>query len=235
MSAAETGQDLLSIASRCFKGSRLEAYCTGDRAEKVLSIYEATEKMWHEYAQQLPQNKVRYLLITESAPWAPHYETCETVLPSDVEFAFNYLRPTSPFLKQLYRTVCDGVDHSNCEAAISAIADAGLLMVDALPFAFKYETKDRKTDAYKLFQSKCYEQYFIPKLEAAGLKWSKDLKVEFGYWYHGQACIEATGGMLNLPGVESPLFVTGENIVNKNVLPGYRALRRGFGRPSLGD
>ncbi|HBW16804.1 MAG TPA: hypothetical protein DEF41_11925 [Desulfovibrio sp.] len=198
------------------------------RKDRLRDIYETTETWWERYVDLIPGRTVRYLMITEAPPWNAEYDSLQRV--STPVYALNPERAISPMLRQCYRTFYPDTPCDDAQEALRRIASKGFLLLDGLPFALSYRTSQRKRLPYLEIQRMALSSYAYPKLRSSGLAWSTDLRVIFGYKYHALAFIQASDGFMHLDGVHGSACITvvKDHIINDNIMPGYKNMRKGF-------
>ena len=197
---------------KCFKA--LEPLCGGSvpasTLERLNEIHSLTESIWTNYVSMIPHGAVRYLLFAEAPPWS------ESGRPKYV------LDPESEprtLMKALSQAFFDrpAKSMSSIDEILRMLAERGFLIVDTLPFAIDYSLHGRRQrKAYKTLVAASCSTYVKDKLESAGIKWSKQLRIAFGFKMNARTVINALDGRITLGDTihslgEDQIAVTGAN------------------------
>ena len=156
---------------------------------RLQKIHDYTERKWRAYARQVPDGRVKYLLIAEAPPWSAE-GTPEYVLDpkSSPRTLMRALR--SGLLTKAEATTL-GPD-----AALAAFARMGLLIIDSLPFSMSYSGR-RSSPHYSRLVELAAPSYLMPKLTSV-VDWAADLRVAFSVEGNALALIRALDGRLDL-------------------------------------
>jgi hypothetical protein len=132
-------------------------------------IHEYTETKWHEYAALLRDDSVRYLLIAEAPPWSPDGPPQFLLDPgSRVRTLMRALQHAFPG--------CEGMSPAE---SLQALALRGFLLIDSIPFAMKYSSRQRASERYDDLVRLTATSYLQRKVQESGLTWSRDLRIAF--------------------------------------------------------
>ncbi|SKA67890.1 hypothetical protein [Desulfobaculum bizertense] len=189
-------------------------------------IFTATEQHWQNYLTRLNRLSpagVQYLLLTE----APPSQDMSTVRsPEFPRYVFNAASKNNRLLGNLCRMFVWEPPKSGKEK-LDLVASHGVLVMDALPFALPYKT--RNNAAYRKLVAKCFELYLAPRVENAETTWSNTLKIGIGYKSLGEALIaeKATLQFSTLKKTQ----LTRKHLAYCSTLPCPAALRETFGIP----
>jgi hypothetical protein len=135
---------------------------------RVREIHEYTELKWNEYADQLRDRVVHYLLIGEAPPWSPEGTPQFLLDPkSRVRTLMQALRKVFPTCE-----LPSGGDH------LKALAAHGSLLVDSIPFAMDYSSK-RSSRGYDDLVRLTATSYLQWKINSSALSWTPDIRIAF--------------------------------------------------------
>lgn len=186
------------------------------RLAQLNLIFDYTEKKWLEYLDQIPGRRVRYVLIAEAPPWS------ESNLPP---YALDHLSKPRTLIKALRGAFCrDTTTNPSPQQVLRKLADSHWLLLDSIPFSFKYTSRMRSEDAYRELVRSCVTHYLLAKANDSGITWSPDTRIAFSLTLNARAVLAATP-VLRLGGMDFPL--TEQMIaVNAANYPCAEALRR---------
>jgi hypothetical protein len=184
---------------------------------RLKCIHEHTEAQWHNYASQIPDRRVKYLLIAEAPPWS------EKDRP---KFALDPVR--SNFLT----AVCKTFDYQALHPtdALPALAKRGFLLLDSIPFPMRYSNLRDKLHYHELVRLSA-ASYMRRKIESSGLYLSPDMRIAFSLKMHARSILKALDRSLHAgdrvyPLSEDMIAVTGAGY------PCSTRMRAAFGLPS---
>jgi hypothetical protein len=135
---------------------------------RVKEIHEYTESKWNEYADQLRDRVVRYLLIGEAPPWSPEG------IPQFLLDPKSRVRT----LMQAFRKVFPTYEVQSCGDCLKTFAAHGFLLVDSIPFAMDYSTK-RSSGRYDDLVRLTATSYLQQKIKSSALAWAPDIRIAF--------------------------------------------------------
>lgn len=189
---------------------------------RLNEIYTFTETKWEENVQRFiaQDSKIHYLLIGEAAPASEgevsyFYNKCETSWCKRITSTFfeNYCPPR----------------RLDTEGELNDLAMYGFALIDILPFAVKYSSKERDSVLYMNMIQFCARDYFYKRINDPRLKWGRDVRVAFAVPKTCTAAKHALGGWLNLPNnqqIEISPHLIGTDGTN---YPSGKVLRRIYG------
>lgn len=85
------------------------------------------------------------------------------------------------------------------EDLYQSLAKEGFLLVDTLPFAMRYSSRRRSSQAYRRLIKQCINDYLRPKLFDPRTKWAPEAKIAFMVLKNAEAVMEALPSGLHLP------------------------------------
>lgn len=182
---------------------------------QLREIFNQTEKVWEDNLKLYhSDSEIKFLLICEAPPWT----FCSTA-------RYFYLQPQGPLFSTICKAFYGGIP-KNRNKIYDCLRRDGFLLIDSLPFAFPYTSNQRRSQAYQNMV-KAFIPWWVGKLNSSGLKFSKDLKIAFGYYWNGKQVIKALGGKLVLGSTVYP--VDNNQIIShkgSRYLPDYMKLQK---------
>jgi hypothetical protein len=154
-------------------------------------IHEHTEALWRNYASQIPDGCVKYLLIAEAPPWS------EEGRP---KFALDPV--PSNFLTAVCKTF--GYQDRHPTDALPKLAERGFLLLDSIPFPMTYGGLREKPRYHELVRLSA-ASYMRHKIESSGLSLARDLRVAFSLKLHARSILKALDKELHAGGRIYPL------------------------------
>ena len=159
-----------------------------ERIGRLNTIHEYTESLWSEYIKKLPSKTVKYLLIAESPPWSqdgpPQYFLDPKSRPRSLMNAFR-------------RAFFASSTNNNSQFIINEFAQHGLLLVDSIPFSMNYSGV-RNRIKYKELVGLTVKSYMLKKIAGFGLKYTKDMRIVFGYQINALNVLDSLGSVLTV-------------------------------------
>ena len=149
------------------------------KLERLNEIFLVCEQAWKKNLRRLRKAEVKYILFSEAPPWTKSgpvrhfYNTFDGDLGGKVWRAF--------------------FDHSkpeDVEFGLQQLADRGVLVIDSLPFAMKYNSTIRKNPLYGALIKES-SVFLVGKLNDGRIKWAKDVKAAFAFKLNGKRIMEA--------------------------------------------
>lgn len=184
-------------------------------------IHEHTEALWHNYASQIPDGRVNFLLIAEAPPWSERDRPAFALDPD----------PSVPsgFLTTVRKAFDYRDQHST--VALPALAKVGFLLLDSIPFPMPYSSQFRAKPQYHELVRLSAASYMRRKIESSGLSFSPNLRIAFSLKMHARSILKALDRNLHAGGRAYPLS---EDMiaVNGAGYPCATRMRAAFGLPS---
>ena len=152
---------------------------------RMEAVFAESEQLWADYLAQVPERKVRYLMIAEAPPC-----TDSEVL----QYIFNPAARPRTLITALVKAFFGDPIYKEIgmAATLAELADRGFLLVDAIPFAMPFSKggKRGKTGYGELIQATA-RSYMLNKLNASGIQWDPDLRIAFSLRKTAEAVIAA--------------------------------------------
>lgn len=158
--------------------------------QRLNIIHKYTENIWNSYVDNIPGKRIKYLLIAEAPPWSPSGQP---------QYFLDPKSNSRTLMKAVRNALFPNIVNRDPEFTINEFADAGLLLIDSLPFSMDYGNK-RNCKAYGELIDICVKSYMLIKLNNGGLTFARNMKITFGYEVNALAVIKALGGKINLSG-----------------------------------
>lgn len=149
--------------------------------QRLNEIFMVTEKKWEENLDRYAGKEVEYLLIAEAPPWTPENR-------DEIKFFYNTF--SQPLKSRIWKTFFDSPAPNNVNLSLDQLAMNRFLLVDSVPFAIKYESRDRRKGIYTDLVRQS-APYLMKKLQHKNVKLSRDIRVAIGFRLNGIAMIEA--------------------------------------------
>jgi hypothetical protein len=153
-------------------------------------IHRYTEKIWNEYIDNIPGKRIKYLLIAEAPPWSAS---------GDPQYFLDPKSNSRTLMRAFRNALFPNIVNKDSSHIINKFADAGLLLIDSLPFSMNYGGK-RNCKSYKELINLCVKSYMLNKLNNGGLMFAGNIKISFGYEANALAVIKALDGKIRLSG-----------------------------------
>lgn len=193
--------------------------------KRLDEVHGIVETAWDNNIARLNNvgSPIRYLGIGEAPPPSPSgeevhyfYHDCHGSWCAGITSAF-VSRPC--VLEDLYRT----------------LAQKGFLLVDTLPFAMKYSTRDRNRREYRMLVKQCINDYLGPKLSDPRIKWASEVKIAFMVPTNAKAVMEVLPDGLHLPNGQTIRISPDKVATNGTNFPSGRRIREVFGLDGAQD
>ena len=156
---------------------------------RLREIYNYTEERWHEYAAEIPEGVVRYVLIAEAPPWSSD---------GTPQFLLDPESRSRLLLGALQRVFPQANSKSPADT-LKVLAKHGFLLLNSIPFAMDYSSK-RSSPRYDDLLRLTARTYLQAKIDASPLTWSRKMRVAFAFKRNARAIIGACGGQLSFGG-----------------------------------
>jgi hypothetical protein len=205
----ERFQDELDALRKVFGSSSVHA-----ALPRLREIYYYTEEKWHAYVKQVPEGVVRYVLIAEAPPWS-HDGT--------PKFLLDPASRIGPYMGALRQAFPQARRGSSADT-LKVLAGHGFLLLDSIPFAMKYPSKERSSQKYVNLLRLTTKTYLQAKIDASRLTWAPGLRVAFAVSLNARAIVKASGGQLSFGGNLHPVS-TDQIAVNGAGYPDCKKLR----------
>lgn len=186
--------------------------------ERINTIYRKTEKLWSEYLNNIPNRKVKYLLIAEAPPWNESGEVLYVLNPKS-----NPRSLLSPICKAFFN---DNIyKEIGIKTALQKLANTGFLIIDSIPYALEYKGKRNRKNYKELVKSSC-SSYLIKKINGSKINWDKDLKIAFSLLKTARHIIDKFQDGIYIKSLNKSINIDTDNVAVTNAYyPDYNKLK----------
>jgi hypothetical protein len=174
---------------------------------RLEAIHAVCLEAWKRNLGRCGGRGVRYVLIAEAPPWTP---------VGVVRYFYNTFDQTEAgrpvaWIRATWKAFYPESDvPRKIDDALEALAEAGFLLVDALPFAIDYSRVRGKQEYSKLVGA-CHD-YLLQQINDPLVSWDQVVRVALAFKKNGEALVETLGGRIGFPnGADVPL--SADNIV----------------------
>ncbi len=140
---------------------------------------------WHKQLSLIPNQKIKYLLISEAPPWTES---------GNINYIYNPHTEPSVFIRAISKAFFNDLIYKEVgiEQTLKRLAKLGFLLCDSIPFALNYsENNKRSSKKYGKLIQQSIQSYFMDKLKYSNISFSKDLKIAFSVHRNGLFIINA--------------------------------------------
>lgn len=185
--------------------------------DRLNQIYEVTETAWKNNLQRFHNRKIKYLLISEAAPWSD----------PEKEINYFYLNFHGSWCRRIWNSFYPDSPPKDLDRIFEMLALKGFLLVDSIPFAMEYSAKIRAKREYSELVKCCFP-YLINKIRHTKIKfkYSGQLKVALAFKLNGKAIIEAHSGKINLPNAGKMIVAEEMIAADGSGYPGTEILKK---------
>ncbi len=184
---------------------------------RLKEIKVETDRKWEENLKRFKQYKIKFVLFSEAPPWTS----------SRQPISYFYINFNGQWCSRIWNTFFKPAQIT-VDTRLNCLAKIGFLLIDTLPLAKKYNSRDRRSEGYKT-EIQSYLPILMHKLSKAKLKYSSEVKVALAFYLNGLAIIKAFPKEIILPNDQKVKFSENQIAADKSGFTNPDKLRKIFG------